>query len=42
MPGELPFLDNSSPSDDVQIAADESQPRHAQRVEDFVPIFREI
>jgi hypothetical protein len=40
MPGELPFFANSS--DDVQIAADESQPHHAQRVEDFVPIFREI
>ena len=39
MPGEMPFFANSS--DDVQIAADESQLLYAQRVEDFVPIFRE-
>ena len=39
MPGEMPFFANSS--DDVQIAADESQVLYAQRVEDFVPIFRE-
>ena len=39
MPGEMPFFANSS--DDVQIAADESQFLYAQRVEDFVPIFRE-
>ena len=39
MPGEMPFFANSS--DDVQIAADESQLLYAQRVEHFVPIFRE-
>ena len=39
MPGEMPFFANSS--DDVQIAADESQLLFAQRVEDFGPIFRE-
>ena len=39
MPGELPFFANSC--SDVQIAADESQVHHAQRVEDFVTIFKE-
>ena len=37
MPGECKFFANSC--DDVQIAADESQIHHAQRVEDFVPVF---
>lgn len=39
MPDQLPFFANST--NDVQIAADESQIHYANRVDDFVPIFKE-